>query len=70
MKTLILKPKFIDRAGRTVYDVHERAEERRYMMPGAFVGQLRMKPNEDKAVEIEWTEPQAKQGIDGLSIEL
>lgn len=39
---LILTPKFIDRAGRMVYDVHTKQEQARYLVPGDFLGQLRM----------------------------
>lgn len=41
MKKMILIPKFTDRAGRTVYDMHEE-KAGRYLMPGVFLGQIRM----------------------------
>ena len=39
---MILIPKFTDRAGRTVYDMHQEKENGRYLLPGKFLGQLRM----------------------------
>ena len=42
MKPLILEPKFIDRAGRTVFEVHEDDPDCRVYRCGQFLGLLRM----------------------------
>ena len=41
MKTLILKPQFIDRAGRTVYTIYEDDPECRVLKAGHMIGQVR-----------------------------
>jgi hypothetical protein len=38
---LILKPQFIDRGGRTVYNVYEDDPDCRILRPGKFIGQMR-----------------------------
>ena len=45
MKTLILKPQFIDRAGRTVFHVHEDDPDCRVLKAGHMLGQVRFGPN-------------------------
>ena len=42
MNRLILTPKFIDRSGRTVFDLHEEKVGSRYLMADRFIGQMRM----------------------------
>ena len=42
MNRLILTPRFIDRAGRTVFDMHEEKVGSRYLMADRFIGQMRM----------------------------
>ncbi len=54
MKPLILEPKFIDRAGRTVFDVHEDDPDCRVYRCGQFLGQLRFDPTDpEKDIEFE-----------------
>ena len=50
---LLLVPQFVDRAGRTVYNIHARAEGR-YHRPGALLGQARVRLFEDETWQIEW----------------
>lgn len=42
MEKLILVPRFVDRSGRTVYDIHQDDPKKRVCSPGEFVGQIRM----------------------------
>ena len=56
MKELILKPQFVDRAGRTVFFIHERSGEKRYYTPGKLVGQVRFKPDDEEFSMLEWVE--------------
>ena len=56
MKELILKPQFIDRAGYTVYHIHERSTEKRYYSPGQLIGQVRLKSGTEEFRMLEWVE--------------
>ena len=50
---ILLVPQFVDRAGRTVYNVHRRAGGR-YHRPGALIGQTRLRVLEDETCAFEW----------------
>lgn len=63
MKKLILVPKFIDRSGRTVYDMHEE-KEGRYLMPGKFMGQMRIPTDDSVGSDIVF-EATAESGVQG-----
>ena len=52
-KKLILVPRFTDRSGRTVYDIHQDDPRKRVCSPGIFVGQLRMCLEEAKPIDLE-----------------
>ena len=53
MMTLILEPQFIDRAGRTVYNVYEDDLECRTLRKGAFLGQMRWDINTEDEPQFE-----------------
>lgn len=59
MKTLILKPQFIDRGGYTVYFVYEDDPNCRITRPGRLVGQMRFDGN-----TIQHFEPIEQQGLE------
>ena len=53
MEKLILMPRFVDRGGRTVYDIHKDDPKKRVCSPGEFIGQIRLAFNEATEISLE-----------------
>lgn len=60
-KIIIFVPQFVDRSGRTVYNIYRR-KPGRYIMPGELVGQARMVVGDRERIEFEWLVDVAGEG--------